>query len=464
VPASAVAIFAVVVVAYVSQSHRLERVHVTAPIVFTAVGAVFGLVVARAGADATLVRGLAEGTLALVLFHDAAQVQPRQLRREAGLCVRLLLLGLPLTMLAGFVTARLLFPDAGVWLALLLAAALAPTDAGLGAATVLHPAVPAQVRRVLNVESGLNDGLATPVVLFAIAAATTLPGEEVALEESALRELAIGLLAGILLGIACGRLLSWAFHRRLVHADLLPVATLAVPLLTYYGSVALHGNGFVAAFVSGTAFAAAAGRPIGVRPGRAGAEAALEPGHPAGSGHEAGSEPPAMPRQQEVLQLVEWVSVILGYAVWTLFGVVAVAHLGQVFTWPGLLFAVLSLTVLRMAPVALVLLGTGLRRRTVLFIGWFGPRGLASVVFALLAVESLSAGPGPGAVIGAIATTVLLSVVLHGITADPWARAYGRWVSVERPSVELAGSVEPVAGRGHPRGRPRGLAGGLPSR
>jgi NhaP-type Na+/H+ or K+/H+ antiporter len=442
VSVSAIAVFAVVVVAYVSQSHRLERLHLTAPIVFSAVGAAFGLAVARGGAEPSFVRGLAEGTLALVLFHDAAQVQPRQLRREAGLCTRLLLLGLPLTILAGFGTARLLFPGAGVWLALLLAAALAPTDAGLGAATVLHPAVPARVRRVLNVESGLNDGLATPVVLFAIAAVATPADDEAVLEVSALKELSIGLLVGVVLGTVCGLLLSWAFHRRLVEVDLLPVAALAVPLLTYYGSVALHGNGFVAAFVSGTAFAAAVVSPA-TRPHRNGAE-------------DAG---PAEPDRPAVLQFVEWTSVILGYAVWALFGIVAVAHLGQVFTWPGLVFAVLSLTVLRMVPVALVLLGTGLRRRSVLFIGWFGPRGLASVVFALLAVESLPVGTGLEAVIGAIATTVMLSVVLHGVTADPWARAYGRWIAAERPAVELAGSVEPVAGRGSPHGRSRGQAG-----
>ena len=424
--ASAVAVFAVVVVAYVSQSHRLERLHLTAPIVFSAVGAAIGLAVARAGAAPNVVRGLAEGTLALVLFHDAAQIQPRQLRQEAGLCLRLLLLGLPLTILAGFGTAWLLFPGAGVWLALLLAAALAPTDAGLGAATVLHPAVPARVRRVLNVESGLNDGLATPVVLFASAAVGTPAGGEAGLEMSALRELSIGLLVGVLLGTACGLLLSWTFHRRLVQVDLLPVAALAVPLLTYYGSVALQGNGFVAAFVSGTAFAAAVVSPS-TGPVRAG---------------------PAEPERPAVLQVVEWTSVLLGYAVWALFGVVAVAHLGQVFTWRGLIFAVLSLTLLRMVPVALALIGTGLRRRSVLFIGWFGPRGLASVVFALLAVESLPAGTDLEAVIGAIATTVLLSVVLHGVTADPWAHAYCRWVAAARPAGVQAGSVEPVPGRG----------------
>jgi NhaP-type Na+/H+ or K+/H+ antiporter len=422
-PAAAIALFALLVVAYVSQSDRLERALLTAPIVFTAAGAVLGLTVFRSEVEPADLKVVAELTLTLVLFHDAAQVQPRELRSDAGLSARLLLIGLPLTIAAGYGAALLLIPEGSVWLALLLAAALAPTDAGLGAATVLNPVVPVRVRRVLNVESGLNDGLATPVVLFAIGLAGTeglAPKEEVL---AALRELALGVLAGVLLAAAAGRLLAWARRRAWISPGLLPVATLAVPLLCYYGSLTIHGNGFVAAFVAGTAFAAA-----GTRKPQAAAPDAQGDEHP--------------------LELAARVSVFLGYAVWTLFGVVAVAHLGELFTWRGLVFAVLSLTVLRMVPVALALLGTRLRRETVVFVGWFGPRGLASVVFALLAIESLAMDSELAPIIGAIATTVLLSVVLHGVTADPWARRYGAWVQRESPPVETSRSVEPTDDRG----------------
>lgn len=422
-PAAAVALFALLVVAYVSQSERLERALLTPPIVFTAAGAVLGLTVFRSEVEPVALKVVAELTLALVLFHDAAQVQPRELRSDAGLSARLLLIGLPLTIAAGYGTALLVIPEGSVWLALLLAAALAPTDAGLGAATVLNPAVPVRVRRVLNVESGLNDGLATPVVLFAISLAGT---EAVAPKEEflvALRELALGVLAGVLLAAAAGRLLAWARRRAWIQPGLLPVATLAVPLLCYYGSLAIHGNGFVAAFVAGTAFAAAVTRK-----------------RPAADPDARADEHP--------LELAARVSVFLGYAVWALFGVVAVAHLGELFTWRGLVFAVLSLTVLRMVPVALALVGTRLRRETVVFVGWFGPRGLASVVFALLAVESLTTDSELAPIIGAIATTVLLSIVLHGVTADPWARRYGAWAGRESPSVETSRSVEPTGGRG----------------
>jgi NhaP-type Na+/H+ or K+/H+ antiporter len=418
VSALVTAVFGLVVVAYVSASRRLERWNITAPIVFTLVGAIIGSVTVNPAGAAT-VHTLAELTLALILFHDAAQVRPRQLESDAMLCGRLLLVGLPLTILLGFVVAWLLMPGIGTWLALFLAASLAPTDAGLGAATVLNPVVPVRIRRVLNVESGLNDGLATPVVLFAIAAAGGTEAGSAGTLGAAVAELAVGVLVGAALGAGCGRLLSHA--QRFAHIDsaLLSVATLAVPLACYYGSVAIHGNGFVAAFVSGTAFAS---------------------GFAAAAAARTSAEQPVA---EEPLELTASVSTALGYAVWGLFGVVGVAHLPSMFTWRGLVFAVLSLTVLRLVPVALVLVGSRLQGATVLFVGWFGPRGLASVIFALIAVEALPATPELEAAVGTVTTTVLLSVVLHGLTADPGARRYGGWVNRTRPVEELKSSVEP---------------------
>ena len=422
-PALATALSALAVVVYVAWSARLDRRHVSAPMVFALVGAVFGWV-SSGVLDATVVHDVAELTLALILFHDAAQVRPRQLRPDAVLCARLLLVGLPLTVALGYGTARLLLPGVGVWLALLLAAAVAPTDAGLGAATVLNPVVPVRIRRVLNVESGLNDGLCTPVVLFAIAAAGGAEPGQRGTVGAAAAELCVGVLVGGVLGAGAGRLLSWARRSGRAHVGLLPLATLTVPLAAYYGSLAVHGNGFVAAFVSGTAFASGF---------TAVASAAR-------------AEPPGV---EHPLELTESISTVLGYAVWTMFGVVAVAHLGSLGSWRGVLFAVLSLTVLRMVPVSLALLGSGLRSPSRLFIGWFGPRGLASVVFGLIAAETLPGSAEETTVVGAVAVTVLLSVVAHGASADPGAAAYGRWVSRTQPPVELGASVAPAAVRGH---------------
>lgn len=420
VPPLATAAFALAVLAFVLVSRRAVALRLTAPIVFTAVGWLAGNLV-DTPVDSSLVRSLAEATLAVVLFHDAAQVKPRQLRNDAGLCLRLLLVGLPLTILLGLGLSQLLLPTLGLALALLLASALAPTDAGLGAATVLNPVVPQRVRRLLNVESGLNDGLATPVVLFAIALAAASSEEESGAVVTALEELAIGVALGVVLGAVAGMLLSATRRAGWADAGLMPVGAAVVPLLTYYGAVAVGGNGFVAAFVSGTAFAWGLDRGIGRGPQDA-------------------------PDPEETLILAEWVSLLLGYLVWTLFGYVALGELGFL-SWQAVTFAVLSLTVLRMVPVALALLGTGMKRESVLFIGWFGPRGLASVVFAVLAVESLQMTDELRTVIGTMVLTILLSVVLHGITAGPWAQRYGTWAARTTPPVETAESVEPAAGR-----------------
>ena len=410
--ALAVALFAALVVGFIAFSAGFRRAFLTAPILFMLAGAAVGRFEAFASIDHAVIQTIAEVTLALLLFHDASQLQPRELEADAPLTGRLLLVGLPLTIVAGYVVAHLMFPGLGVWLALLLAAALAPTDAGLGAATVLNPVVPVRVRRVLNVESGLNDGLATPVVLFAIAAASGLAdGSSDHAFVKALVEIAIGAAVGAAAGFLSGRLLDTAHDRGWSQQGLVPVAVLVVPLLSYYAAHGCGGNGFIAAFVAGTMFALA--------------QVDLD-------------------RMHADLELTDQVAALLGFAVWMLFGTAIAIHLGALVQWQNLGFACLSLTVLRMVPVALSLLGSGLRLPSVLFIGWFGPRGLASVVFALIALESLDVSADVSNTAGIIATTVVLSVLLHGYTATPWARRYGAWASgPAHPKVETQASVAP---------------------
>lgn len=418
-----VVVFALLVIVYVSQSARVGRAHLTGPIIFVAVGVALGLGSANPVESSTN-RTIAEVTLALVLFHDAALLQPREIRGDSLFTARLLLIGLPLTIGSGYLAARGLFSAGDNWLALLVAATLAPTDAGLGAATVLNPVVPVRVRRILNVESGLNDGMATPVVLFAVAAAAGTAPEHAGID--AVRELAIGALVGAVAGYASGRLIERSRRSAWAESGLVPVAALCVPLLSYGGAVEVGGNGFVAAFVAGTAYSAA---QVNAR------------------------------QTHASLGMADRVSALLGYAVWMLFGIAVAHHLGWLGRWQNLVFAVLSLTVLRMVPVAVCLLGTGLRRPTVLFVGWFGPRGLASVVFALITYESLGpTHPEVQTVIGVVATTVMLSVVLHGLTAAPWAVRYGTWARRTHPFVETQHAVEPLAvhrsGAGHETAAP----------
>jgi NhaP-type Na+/H+ or K+/H+ antiporter len=411
-----VALFSLAVVLYVSQSGRLDRAGVSAPLVFSILGTCAGLTVFPGHLDTAMVRELTETTLALVLFSDASRIRVVQLRLDAALGLRLLLIGFPLTLLLGLLVAHLMSPAASIFIALLVAAALAPTDAGLGAATVLNPVVPARIRRVLNLESGLNDGLATPVVLFAITAAGQTGPSHGSAVLSALRELGVGVLLGVVLGGAVALIMRRASDKGTGRPELVPVALIATPLLAYFSALALDGNGFVAAFVAGVGFAS-------VRPARRRAQPELK-----------------VRAEDPDLVLTEGLTSLLTCAVWALFGVVAIAHLGALFTWQGLVFAVLALTVLRMLPVALALLRSGLRTTTVAFIGWFGPRGLASIVFGLIALESLPDSPELRHALGAITLTVVLSVVLHGASAGPWAAAYGRWVSSTRPATELVDS------------------------
>jgi len=409
-------VFAVLALAFTAWSRGLSRLYVTAPIVFVVAGGATAAVVGSLSAGAAVqIKVVAEAALALTLFHDAAQVRPRQIGAERGLVTRLLLIGLPLTIVTGYLAAQLMFPAMPVMVCLLLAAALAPTDAGLGAATVMNPVVPVRIRRVLNVESGLNDGLATPIVLFAIAA---IAGEEgtaprTSLAEAAL-ELAVGVVAGAVVGAAGGLLLGWSRRRGLSSRHTRAIGVLILPILAYSFADLIGGNAFVAAFVAGSAFAGAA-------------RWAEE--------------------EESALDLTEMLSEPLGFAVWFVFGLAALPLVWSAVGWREMLFAVLSLTALRIVPVALALLGTGLNARTVAFVGWFGPRGMASIVFALIAVESLEVTDEVRRAIATISLTVLLSVLAHGLSADVLAVRYGRWVTRTAPTAEIAVSVEPRARR-----------------
>jgi sodium/hydrogen antiporter len=381
------AIVAALVFFWGSLSARLERFDFTAPIIFVIAGLLLThgpLAVLSSTPDLKVVRDLAELTLVLVLFSDASRVRWRDIEHDRGLYLRLLGAGLPLTIVLGTLLAVALFAHIDIWLALLIGAALAPTDAALGAGLIVNPAVPARVRRLINVESGLNDGIVTPVVLVAIAGAKAAGhGPGVA---GAIRELLLGVVLGACIGAAGGAVVGFAQRRGWPAVGLSGVAILGLALCSYATSVALDGNGFIAAFVGGLAYAAVTGRR-GVSP----------------------------------IAYVEETGALVSLLVWLSFGAIAVVPAFDNLTWQICLYAVLALTVVRMLPVAIALAGARLGRTTVAFIGWFGPRGLASIVFALLAGEELGkrvAGPA----VAVIAVTVLLSVVAHGVTATPLAR------------------------------------------
>jgi sodium/hydrogen antiporter len=408
-------VFGSVVVAWTLVSRRANALFISAPFAFV----VFGFLLVRA--DVTRLEPgtlhlLAEITLVLLLFHDASQVRVSDVRRDAGLMARLLLVGLPLTIGLGWLGAELLFPELGLGLALLLASALAPTDAGLGAPTVLNPVVPVRIRRLLNVESGLNDGLATPVVLVALALASSSGGDEAAAVDPVLRSILIGVGVGVALGWLGALVLSISRNRGWSTEGSRGLALAVLPILAYVLAGEISGNGFIAAFVAGLAFAAAA---------------------------------PWLARDKEVEGFLESASDLTGFAVWFIVGGVVARALDSMADPRVWLFALLALTAFRMIPVWLSLLGTGLRPQSVLFIGWFGPRGLASIIFALLAIEELASdGELPAdlqVALGTILLTVLISVVAHGFSGGPLAERYGAWCGRERPPAEAG--TPPAASR-----------------
>jgi len=373
-------------------SARLERFDVTAPITFVLAGLLLThgpLAFLSIAPSKELIKELAEFTLALVLFSDASRVGLHELRVDAGLYARLLGVALPLTIGLGTLLA-LALAGGSIWLALLVGAALAPTDAALGAGMMANPVVPARIRRLVNVESGLNDGIATPFVSVALAGAAV--GGQVAGHgpAAAVAELAVGIVVGVAAGGLGGLLVNAARRRGWAADGFAGAAVLGLAVCAYTSAVAVHGNGFIAAFVGGLAFGTAGGR-----------------------------------RGEPLVPFVEETGALVSLLVWLAFGAVALVPAIKTLTWPMVLYAILSLTIVRMAPVAVALAGTRLGWATVVLVAWFGPRGLASVVFALLALEELGS-PTADRAVAVIAITVLLSVVAHGATAEPLAARYAK--------------------------------------
>jgi NhaP-type Na+/H+ or K+/H+ antiporter len=385
-----VAVFFAVIVVYGAVSVWLGRFSVTMPIVFVAIGALLGPHGLVEHKDVEL---LTEITLALLLFADASTLHFRQVRDDARLPARLLTFAMPLVIAMGGLVAYGLFPAEGVGFALLLAAILAPTDAALGLPIFNNPRVPVRIRRALNVESGLNDGIAAPLVaLFAAMAVAKETHRMGSWLLTALTEIGIGVAVGAAAGLLGGWLFAAAVKRGWTSATGEQIGNLALALFAFWGAKALGGNGFVAAFLGGLLF-----------------------------GH-ASRE-----RLHVATEFTETSGTLLSLFVWTVFGANLVVPLFQPFRPLALLYALLSLTAIRMIPVAISLVGTRLRADTMAIMGWFGPRGLASVVFTLMVYESFHEAGKPIDTLAAVAAwTILLSVVLHGLSAVPLADWYGR--------------------------------------
>ncbi len=391
------AVFVSLLLFYSLVSRRLERTVFTAPIVFTAAGMLMVPAlpaILRAGLNVEVFLRLAETGLVLLLFTDASRADLRVLRNIRNLPARLLSVGILLTILLGAVAAWLVFPHISIWEAGILAAILAPTDAGLGQVIVNSPRVPLGIRQALNVEAGLNDGLSVPFLLFFIAlAAAGIEGRNASLARFIVEQLGYGALVGVGIGLIGGWLLDLARRKEWMAESFEKVGLVALPLLCMIVSEMVGASMFIAAFVAGM------GAQIGFKD-----------------------------RSAHRLEFAEELGQILNLSVFFLFGLLVVRDWRR-FDVASLLYAVLSLTAVRMLPVAIALIGTRLSAPTVVFMGWFGPRGLASIVLGLVYLEQEMHLPGESTIRIAVMMTVLLSIFAHGLSAVPGIGFYARKIA-----------------------------------
>ena len=386
---------AVIILAFGMVSKRIRRTPFSPAMFFVGIGLICGghaVGLMNLGKDEHLVHLIGEITLILVLFTDASRIDLGVLRSNYQIPARLLAIGLPLTIVAGAFAALFLFPGFSIWEAAILAAILAPTDAALGQPVVSSPKVPVRIRQALNVESGINDGVCLPVIviLLATSAMECQPAQHWTL--FTIKQLVFGPLVGIAIGYFGGKMVSFGSQSGWMSHAFQQLSGIGLALLCYAVAEKVGGNGFIAAFVGGLVIGNSS-KPI--------CDCLYEFGEAEGE--------------------------LLIMLVFLLFGIGMVWPALQHANGSVILYAVLSLTIIRMVPVALSLLGSKLTLNTFGFLGWFGPRGIASILFGLLVLENEKLHEGVGEQIFQIVTlTVFFSVIAHGITAWPGANWYGK--------------------------------------
>ncbi|MCE0766358.1 cation:proton antiporter [Pseudonocardia kujensis] len=391
----ALVVIMLILLAWALVAGRLARFSVTMPFAMLAAG-----VALTAGPAPVFVfdidfepsEHVVEGILAILLFTDATEVPGGILGRQPRLTLRLLLIALPLSVVAAWLAGAALFGGSGPWFLLVLAAVVMPVDLAPAIAVVRDRRIPERLRQVINAESGLNDGLIAPVFLFALAGATPAGGEglgDAALH--ALPSLVMAIVAGAVVGAAAARVLHRALASGWTQSSALRIGVLALPLLAYGAAVLVGGNGFVAAFVAGVFF-----------------------------------EPEARRLPAGTLHLVEDVGTLLSLALWFIFGAIVNHTLGGgAITWQIVLYSLLALTVARVLPVVVALIRTDVSAKDRVVLGWAGPRGIATLVFGMLAFIELE-GPEKDQVLAVTVVTVVASIVVHGLSTGLVARHYGR--------------------------------------
>ena len=385
-------------IAYGLFSKFLARTPITGPILFVGLGVALGpdaLDLVTIELDDGIVQTILEMSLVVILFTDAAVIDVAKARRQLALPSRLLTIGLIGTIAAGIVVAQALFGEIGFWSAAVIAVTLAPTDAALGQAVVTNAAVPGAVRQGLSVESGLNDGIAVPFLSIAIAGAA---GEMVSGSGVAalfLEEIGVAILVGLAIGFVGGRLVVLCYSREWMSRAWRQMSVPLLAVACFLVATPLHGSGFIAAFVGGMVFGNIVRR-----------------------------------HYSDVCTLSEATAYLLTTLSFFIFGAIIFGPRIDAITAEVVLYAIASLTVVRMVPVAIAMIGSDFSFTTIAFLGWFGPRGIASLVFAGTVIAE-SDPSDTEATLVIVSTTVALSVLLHGLTAWPLSIVYGRWLEKE---------------------------------
>ena len=383
------------VIVYSILTKAIGRTILTLPIIFVAVGFFVSEPVKMLGSHENLrdsTRYLAEITMILVLFSDASLVRFASLKKTFMLPLRMLVVGMPLTISLGTVVVFLIAPQNGIAMALLTAALLTPTDAALGQSVVSNPDVPLRLSQTINVESGLNDGLALPFVLFGAIIASSGGSVDATngLALSAAQQVILGPLAGIAVGWGVARLLDFAEDKDWVLESAKGVCFVATAFASYLCAELVGGNGFIAAFVGGLVFGNTYRHEL-----------------------------------HFIREFMEGTGQILTMAAFLIFGALMLPDGLAHITPTAVMIAVAMLTFVRMFPIWLSLSGTGLDLREKLFLGWFGPRGLASILFTLIMMDQFDF-PNKEELLACVSMTVVLSVILHGFSATPLASRIGR--------------------------------------
>lgn len=396
-------IIAVLVLLYGYISQGLSRLNISGPMVFVGLGLLIsplGLDISKVDIDAEFVTIIVEIALVLVLFSDAALLSLKSVRHSWQLPTRLLLIGLPLTIIAGTFIAQMIFPNQPAIYMLLLALLLTPTDAALGKAVVSDIKVPKDIRSTINIESGLNDGIVFPLVITVIAMITSglteASGGDSSWLSNVFTQVSVGALVGASIGYLGSKMSQFSVSRNLMVASYKNLVPIALALLAFYLAETLQGNGFIAAFFAGLL---------------------------AGNTCEQ--------TREHIENFAESEGELLVLISFFLFGLAFVPNIIEYVTVEVCLYACLSLTVLRMIPVIICLIGakliTGkLDFSTMTFIAWFGPRGIASILYVLIVAHEMGADKGLETVYATVMVTVLMSIFAHGISAQPLANWYSK--------------------------------------